>query len=208
MTCPSCGTRRARRACPALGHTICPVCCATKRLTVIRCPATCAHLATARAHPAAVVRRQHEADLERLMSGMGRLSEGQLQLFFLVQSYLLRPSPPGVPPVVDGDVADAAGAVANTLETASRGVIFEHQATSPAGRRMAAELAALLQDVGKGGGSRFEREASAVLRAIERGARPPAGAPSEQRGYLDLVARMLREGVPEAPSEPSGLVLP
>lgn len=208
MTCPSCGTRRARRACPALGQTICPVCCATKRLTEIRCPATCQHLATARAHPAAAVRRQHEADLEQLMGGIGRLSEGQLQLFFLLQSYFLRPAPPGTPGVVDSEVADAAGAVAGTLETASRGVIFEHDAASPAGRRMAGELLALLADVGKGGGSRFEREASAVLRAIERAARPAAEASPDQRSYLDLVARVLREGAPEPPQESSHLVLP
>ena len=35
MACPVCGQRKARRECPALGQTICTVCCATKRLVEI-----------------------------------------------------------------------------------------------------------------------------------------------------------------------------
>ena len=48
MLCPLCGKRNARRACPALGHLICAVCCGTKRLTEIACPSDCGYLATAR----------------------------------------------------------------------------------------------------------------------------------------------------------------
>lgn len=209
MTCPLCGQRRARRACPALGHDICPVCCATKRQVEIRCPAGCPHLVAAKAHPSAVARRQQEADLRELMGGVGRLSEGQLQLFFLIQSYFLRPAAAGHPRIVDAEVADAAGALAGTFETASRGVIFEHPAATPAGRRLAAELLGVLQEAGKGGGSRFEREVATVLRAIERGARPAGGALPGSRAYLELVARVLGEGAaaPEAEAGPR-IVLP
>lgn len=209
MICPLCGQRRAKRACPALGHDICPVCCATKRQVEIRCPAGCPHLAAAKAHPSALVRRRQEADLTTLMSGVGRLSEGQLQLFFLIQSYFLRPAPAGQPRVVDAEVADAAGALAGTFETASRGVIFEHQASTPGGRRLAAELLGVLQEAGKGGGSRFEREVAAVLRAIEGGARAAGSALSDSRTYLDLVARVLGEGTAtERPATETGIILP
>jgi len=209
MTCPQCGQRRARRSCPALGRSICPVCCATKRQTEIRCPADCVHLAAARAHPSATARRQQEADLRQLMGSVGRLSEGQLQLFFLVQSYFLRPSPAGQPQTVDADVADAAGALAATFDTASRGLIFEHQAATAAGRRMAAELLGVLRDVGKGGGSRFESEVAEVLRAVERGARAPEGATAGPRDYLSLVARVLGESSAAAtPDAAPRIVLP
>ncbi len=53
MTCPLCSQRKARRACPALGHQICAVCCGTKRLTQIPCPSDCVYLASAREHPPA-----------------------------------------------------------------------------------------------------------------------------------------------------------
>jgi hypothetical protein len=185
------------------------VCCGTKRLVEIRCPADCVHLASARLHPAAAVRRQHEADLRTLMSALGPMSEGQLQLFFLIQSFLLKPPPAGTLRVVDREVADAATALAATLETASRGVIFEHRAETPGGQRLASELQGLLAEAGKGGGSRFEREAASVLRAVARAAGGPAGLAPGERAYLDLVGRILREGAPEpAPPEPPTIILP
>lgn len=207
MTCGLCGQRRARRACPALGQSICAVCCATKRQREIACPAGCVHLAAGRAHPSAPARRQHESDLRQLMDGMGHFSEGQLRLLFLVHAYLLRPAQPGQPQAIDAEVADAAGALAATLETASRGLVYEHQAATPGGRRMAAELLGVLQEAGKGGGSRFEREAAQVLRAIERGARQDEARGASPRAYLELVARVLGDHVPPAESA-STIVLP
>jgi hypothetical protein len=209
MQCAVCDQRRAKRACPALRQDICPVCCGTKRLVEIRCPSDCVYLEAARQHPAAAVKRQHESDLRTLTAGLGPLSEGHLQLFFLMQSHLLKPPPAGAPRLVDREVVDAATAVAATFETASRGVIFEHRADSVNGQRLAAELRALLEEAGKGGGSRFEREAATVLRAVAHAAAQPEGKPATSRDYLDLVARVLREGAPEPPPavEPT-IILP
>lgn len=209
MTCRQCGQRKGKRACPALGETICPVCCATKRLVAIPCPRDCAHLASAKAHPAASVRRQQASDLRTLLGGMGRMSEGQLRLYFLVLSYFTRPTPPGAPRLVDAEAADAAGAVAATFDTASRGLIFEHQAKTPAGQRMAAELIALLRDAGKGGGARFEREVADVLAEIARAAAPAPLSDPATRAYLDLVSRVLQDdGRAEAAVDPPSLILP
>ena len=44
MVCPLCGERKAKRACPALNRHICAVCCGTKRLVEINCPADCVYL--------------------------------------------------------------------------------------------------------------------------------------------------------------------
>jgi hypothetical protein len=208
VRCTLCGQRPAKRACPALRQEICPICCGTKRLVEIRCPDDCVHLAAARQHPAAAVRRQHESDLRTLMNALGPLSEGQLQLFFLLHAWLLERAPAAGPPLVDADLADAATAVAATLETASRGVIFEHRAATASGQRLADELRQVLSEAGKGGGSRFEREAAAVMRAVAQAAGQPApGASSRQ--YLERVARVLREGAPAASTPPeSPLVLP
>jgi hypothetical protein len=208
MTCTLCGQHRAKRACPALGQQICPTCCATKRLVEVRCPAGCVHLVAGREHPAAAVRRRHEADLRTLMATVGRLSEGQMQVFFLIQSYFLRPSETGAALPVDTEVADAASALAATFETASRGVIFEHPARTPSAQRMATELREVLADVGKGGGTRFEREVAEVLRAVERGAGATPEAAADPRQYLDLVSRVLREGAPADPAPaPPALIL-
>jgi hypothetical protein len=39
--CRECGQRKGKRACPALGSLICPVCCGTHRGREIACPASC-----------------------------------------------------------------------------------------------------------------------------------------------------------------------
>ncbi len=184
------------------------MCCGTKRLTEIKCPPTCIYLESAHKHPAAAVRRQTEQDLTLLMGALGRVSEPQLQLFFLIQTFIARFTPETGTPVVDSDVADAAGAIASGLETASRGVVYEPQASSPVGEALRRELKALLARVGRGGGTRFDTEAAEVLRGIERGAKhePPAiGAGPVD--YLTLVARVLQER-PPATAARSSLIIP
>src|SRR4029078_7719161 len=128
MSCPLCHTRKPPRACPALHQTICAVCCGTKRLTEIQCPDDCVYLTSAREHPAAVVKRQQEHDVAILLPTLHGLTERQHQLFFLFQSLIARHTREGFVRLVDDDVADAAGAVAATFETAARGVIYEHAA--------------------------------------------------------------------------------
>lgn len=142
------------------------------------------------------------------MAGVGQLSQTQLQLFFLVNSYFVRPTPQGTPRPVDGDVADAAQAVAATFETASRGVIYEHPAQTPAGQRLAAELLGWLQQVGKGGGTRFERDVAEVLGAIHRAAKSSADRRGGPRDYLERVARVLEDEPKAAPPEDRTIVLP
>ena len=76
-----------------------------------------------------MVKRQQEQDLAVLMTALGPLSEPQLQLFFLIHTLISRFKPEGAQ-LTDADVADAAGALATSFETASRGVLYEQQATS------------------------------------------------------------------------------
>src|SRR5918993_3137879 len=191
MLCPSCGQRKARRACPALNSNICPVCCGTKRLIEIKCPPECGYLASAREHPAAVVRRRQERDVAQLLPTIRHLTERQYQLFFLFHTLIARHSPQGFTRLVDADVADAAAAVAATLETAARGVIYDHTPQGPPAQALATELKTMLAQMREQGAKVFDREAAIVLRAIEQGAREtnvPGGGPA---GYLDLIARLL-----------------
>jgi len=204
--CPVCHKRPAKRVCPALRHEICPVCCATSRQVEIRCPSDCAHLAAARQFPAAAVKRQREADLRTLLGGANRFSDLQTRLFFGIQAFFLRPAPADTPRTIDADVVDAARALAATLETASRGIIFEHTAATRSGQRLADGLKPVLQEAGKGGGSRFEREAAEVLRFIaESAAASGAASPTH---YLDIVRRVLGEAAVAQEPEPPPLILP
>jgi hypothetical protein len=208
VTCPLCRQRKPKRACPALGQDICPVCCGTKRLTEINCPSSCIYLEAAHKHPAAAVRRQTEHDLMLLMQALGRVSEPQLQLFFLIQTFIARFTPETPTRIVDADVAEAAAALATAFETAGRGVLYEPQAASPLGEVLRRELKTMLAQVGRGGGTRFEKDAAEVLRGIERGARhDPASIGSGPLDYLTLVSRVLQERPPAAAAR-SPLIFP
>jgi hypothetical protein len=215
MTCPSCGQRKARRACPALGQTICSVCCGTKRLVEIECPEGCPHLTVAREHPAAQVKRQQERDVAMLLPSIRHLTERQYQLFFLFHSAIARHEPQGFTRVVDDDIEQAAGAVAATLETAARGVIYEHSASSLPAQRLATELTTLLEQIRAQGGTVSDAEAAIVLRAIEQGALGVKKAGDGTNApYASLIGRLLqvRRGQSAAPPQPakptSTLILP
>lgn len=186
------------------------MCCATKRLVEITCAEDCRYLESAHRHPAAVVKKQIDADVAVLMGTIGRLSEQQLQLFFLLQSMVLSYKPEGLARLVDADVALACGALAKSLETASKGLIFEESTGSIVAEGLRRALKPVMDEVTKGGGSRAESEVAVVLRGIERGARHEGNLlPQGDTAYLDLVARVFQQK-PHKAQEPARplIVLP
>jgi len=213
MLCPSCGHRKARRECPALAKTICPVCCGTKRLVEIQCPSDCGYLASAREHPAAVVRRQQERDVSRLLPTIRHLTEQQYQLFFLLLHTLIaRHKPQGLTRLVDSDIVEAAAALAATLETAARGVIYEHTPQSPPAQALATEMKTMLAQMREQGTVVHDRETAIVLRAIEQGAREVKAPDEGDAAYVGRIARLVQHTQPPqsttgaAPA--SALILP
>ena len=192
MACTACGRRGARRACPALNATICSACCGTKRQSEIRCPLGCQYLATARAHPAAVVRRQREDDLKAFVPTVRDLSEEQTRLMSLVLGFLRDYRGDALLRTTDADVEAAAAALAATHETAARGLIYEQRPSSLAARRLAADLKLLVSRIGGNRGSSLDRDLAAVFRAVERGARETrktlAGGDT---AYLALLRRLI-----------------
>jgi hypothetical protein len=200
-----------------VGQQICAVCCGTKRLVEIACPADCPYLATAREHPSAASVRRERQDVDLLLHRLRDLSEQQSQLFFLIGAFLLQYEPPEFQPLVDADVAEAAAALAGTFETAARGVIYEHRPAALPAERLTTALKALIADVAKEAGTQrgsiFERDAAVVLRRVEEGARETEPAAPSRRGFVDLLGRVLRDprapaagGAPDRPE--SRLILP
>jgi hypothetical protein len=192
VVCPLCGTRRARRGCPALDKQICAVCCGTKRLAQIRYPSDCAWLATAREHPPAVVVRQQQRDIGLLVQFMRDLSERQSKLVFLITAFLARYQAPELQTPIDEDVAEAMGALAATFETASRGLIYDHRPASVLAERLTTALKPVLAEAGKGAGSSFERDAAVVLRRLEEAVRDVRALEAGNReAFLDLLRRVI-----------------
>ena len=174
----------------------------------ISCPEDCRYLEAAQKHPAAVVRKQIDADLTILMSTLGRLSEQQLQLFFILQSVVLSYKPEGLARLTDDDLALATGALARSMETASKGVIFEETTGSVVAEGLRRALKQVIEEVTRGGGSRVDREVLLVLRGIERGATHQGNTiPAGDTSYLELVARVFQQnpwnpGNPQNPRNP------
>jgi hypothetical protein len=206
--CPLCSTRKAKRACPGVNREICAVCCGTKRLTEIACPPDCPYLATAREHPPAVVQRQHERDMQFLLPRIGDLTETQYRVFLFVQAVALQHVKGAMPPPIDADVADAAASVAATLETARKGIIYEHHASSLPAQRLAGEIGRAVTDLAQRAGSdasRMERDAAAALRRLERVAREAAGEVPDDTpsaSWLALATRLMGGASTGAAPEP------
>jgi hypothetical protein len=211
MPCSVCGQRKERRDCPALRTKICTICCGTKRLSEIQCPSDCVHLASARQHPPAVTVRQQERDVAALLPAIRHLNQRQKELLYLFFITILGHVPEGLVRLHDSDVADAAEAVAKTLETAAKGVIYEHAASSQHGQKLARALTDAIAGVREQGATVYDGEAAIALRALEASAREvDARTGGGETAFLDLVRRIIptQPAATVRKSEESGLILP
>jgi hypothetical protein len=150
-----------------------------------------------------------------LLPSIRHLNERQHQLFFLFHTAIARHTPHGFARLVDEDIEQATGAVAATLETAARGVIYEHNAASLPGQRLATELTSLLAQIRSQGGTVSDAEAAIALRAIEQGARDAKKTgDGTATSYASLIGRLLRvrraqgQGPKEAAKAASPLIVP
>lgn len=194
MPCPVCGVRKARRSCPALGQQICAICCGTKRLVEINCPSDCVYLLISQQHPPAVALRRQQIDVGLLVHGMRDLNQQQSRVFFAVISFVAGYEPPEFQPLLDEDVGASAAAMAATLETAERGVIYEHRPSSLPAERLLTGLKAILDEGIQRGGSVFQRDAALVLRRIEEMTRDLAEKePANRRAFVELIGRAMKK---------------
>jgi len=189
------------------------VCCGTKRLTEIACPPDCAYLSSARQHPPAVVQRRQEREGRFLAGVVHGLTEAQYHLFLFLQMAVARHALQAVPALVDEDVAGAARAMADTAETAARGIIYEHQSATPPAQRLTAELKAAVESLRKAGQAPREGDLLLALRATAQAAAGAAGALGGDRAYVELVGSLFKptpadEAEGGAPPEKSSLILP
>jgi hypothetical protein len=213
MLCPVCHTRKAKRLCPALGNQICAVCCGTKRLVDIACPTDCGYLSTARIHPPAIIQRQQDLDRAMLLPLLQGLSERQARLFLMLAAAASQFRPEALQKLIDDDIAQAAGALASTLETAAKGILYEHHPASPVAARLRTALKGVVDEIVKNAGSAVERDAAIALRRIEQAAKMMSAVRGDSSEFQQLLVRVLAPAVggeqqPVAPgSDASPLII-
>jgi hypothetical protein len=200
MPCPLCRQRQPRRRCPALGREICAVCCGTKRLVEISCPADCGYLGSAQTHPPALVRRQQERDLAFVMAMREGLSERESDLYWAVLMFIAGVRSDPLIELIDADLVEGAASLAATYETANRGLIYEHRPQSLAAQRLVRDLKAflaqLVADADASAARNLERDAPVVLRHVEQGAREARKAVDEGLATARRRAPGSRRSVP------------
>jgi hypothetical protein len=168
----------------------------------IHCPPDCGYLAAAQVHPAASVRRQQERDLGFVMAMREGLTELQTELFLALLSFMAGLQADPLARVTDDDVADGAGALAATYETADRGLIYEHRPPSLVAQRFVTDAKAFLANLAAEADAattrRMERDVAVVLRHLEpgvRGARTMADeGPATAIGMIRRFVAAAREG--------------
>ena len=131
-----------------------------------------------------------------LTPALAELTDRQSRFFFLFQSIVARQPSDPLRPLVDSDVVDAASSLARSLESASRGVIYEQlpqslpaQDLASAFRKAYEEVAAQLQ----GPRTPLERDAAKAVDALAEAARrvgPLAG--DSRSGFIELARRVLK----------------
>ena len=158
----------------------------------INCPSDCSYLRSSQSNPPALVQRQREQDLSFLIPLLKGMTERQQQLTLSIQSFL-RTDRPETPIMFDDDVVQAARAVAETYETASRGIIYEHNVGLASAELLASELRTLVKDHKDKGLRLTDAETAVVMRRIETGAREARSVyPGEKKAYLELLKRLLK----------------
>ena len=190
-TCPLCARRKARRACPAKGESICSVCCGTKRLIEIACPPDCVWLQSASTHPPAVVQRQRERDVHFLVALLHGLTPQQQALTYRLLA-MLGQERPDLPGLCDADVVDAAQAMAQTSETASRGIVYEHTAQTAHARQLVKEMTGTVEAAAQQGTPIPDHDVASIFRRIERGARGGRELLGENGGDTACLAMLRR----------------
>ncbi len=118
-----------------------------------------------------------------LMAMRDGLSTRQAELFWVFLTFLAGYRADPLVRLLDDDLGEAAGALAATYETADRGLIYEHRPQSLAAQRLVTDLkaflATLVERADAAAARQAERDATVVLRHLERGAREARKAVDE-----------------------------
>jgi hypothetical protein len=202
-TCPLCGQRKGRRACPAKGAAICSACCGSKRRVEIDCPSDCVWLDGA--HDAGWAGRETERrrDARRLGPYVQRLSRAQADLLFLALVGLagLRARRRDLD---DALLAAAVSALRKTVETRQRGILYDHQADDLRAQGLVLELRGLFEaqdDAGRAVAP-DDRDLGPVLVALEAALADVRREVAGPTAFLDTARRLV--GSPAAAPAAAG----
>jgi len=208
--CPVCRERKGKRPCPAKQASICSACCGSKRLVEIDCPSDCRYLTGAHAAGWDGLDRDYRRDLRRLAPHVQQLSEAQQQLCFLALVGISRIRS-ARRELTDALLLEAVSALRKTVETRTRGILFEHAAEDARAQAVAHELREVFEAKDESGRpvSPDDADLLAVLGALQAALRATAGEAEGAVAFLDTAARLAaRFGARPAAASGPRIVVP
>jgi hypothetical protein len=209
VSCPLCNHRKGRRQCPAREASICSACCGSKRRVEIDCPADCVYLTGAHAAGWEGRTTERERDQRRITPQIVALNDEHRDLYLLALLGLTGLSRRR-PDINDQRVADALAALRKTVETRTRGLLYEHPAEDARAQALIPELSGLFEAHDSSGRVVAPSDADLlpVLLAIERSLRTSLSESTEPRAFLELAARLTAGLSLAPPAEPPRIVTP
>lgn len=145
------------------------------------------------------------------MAAVGhRWSEAELQVFFLLASQIVRYRPDSLAPVYDEDIADAASAMAGTLEAASQGLVAHLTGSTTVSEGLRRSFDEVVAVLGQQAGPAVAPMAARVLRGLAQGSQAlRATSPDDPVAFLSLLRRVMPLPPSEDPAPSrSAIILP
>jgi hypothetical protein len=190
--CARCGKRLAKRACPALGTSICHLCCGSLREKEIPCPASCVHLSTHKSYQQKrILEKRPSAPAKPRREREGILHDERLGwLAFHIEAALVRHAA-AHPDFTDADALTALDYARAKTEKEPPRLIVPGEAARPANEAGELVLQAVEEcrfrttAILESGAEAYRKdEKTACLEQVILGMRPYLEAHSSGRTYL------------------------
>jgi len=187
---------------------ICAHCCGTKRLVEIDCPPTCVYLTGAHAPAWEGRETERRRDARRVLPYIQELSEPQARLFFLalVGVLAIRARRPDLD---DALLEKAVETLRRTVETRTRGVLYEHQAEDARAQGLIQDLRQMFESKDEGGRTLApdDRDLLPALAALATGLKQTLEEREGPTAFLDTTARLVGRMQASAPDAKQPLIV-
>ncbi len=203
MSCPLCQKRKGKRACPGKGEFVCAHCCGSKRLVLVACPTDCAYLTGAHAPRWEGRETEKRRDGRRLAPYLEGLSAGALRVFVITLAGLavIRKQRPEAS---DATLLAALAALRKTVETRTRGILYEHPPEDLRAMDLLQDLRSLYEPQDEDGRdiSPADEDLLGALTALEGCLEEVRSEGLQPTAFLDIAVRLMGQP-PAHKTEPS-----
>ena len=207
MSCPLCQQRKGKRACPAQGELICTLCCGTKRQVLVACPADCAYLTGAHA-PAWERETEKRRDSRRLAPYLEGLSAGATRVFLITLAGLaaIRKRRPEA---TDSSLLAALTALRKTVETRTRGILYQHPPENLEAADLVQDLRSLFEAKDDAGEdvSPADEDLMEALTALEGCVQEVRSEGIQPTAFLDIAVRLVGQAPGPGTEPPRRLIV-